>query len=199
MPVQIRRNSDELETFKKSKQEEIRRSVISLDAVRDLPVIRAYRDFYWNVGIDPTKTRPAGEALLRRIIGGRDLPNINTLVDSYNLASAETMVSVAAFDRSKVDQFRLFMRTASKGESFAGIGMSSPISLTGVEVVIEDFSSKKLVAVYPYRDADESKVTEASREVLFMMCGVPGISPENLTAAEKKTRDYVGTYCGSSK
>ena len=199
MPVAIRKCSTELEAFKKSKQEEIRITVSSLDAVRDLPVIRAYRDFYWKVGINPTKTRPAGEALLRRIIGGRDLPNINTLVDAYNLASAETMISIAAFDHAKVDISGLLMRTAAKGELFLGIGMDSAMRLSGVEVVIEDLSQKKLIAVYPYRDADESKVSDETTAVLFMMCGVPGITYADLEAAKNMTCHYVTTFCQPSK
>ena len=71
-----------LEEFKKGKQEEIRGKIHSLDEVKNLPIFRAYRGFYWKVGIDPTKTRPAGEALTRRILSGKDLPTINTLVDS---------------------------------------------------------------------------------------------------------------------
>ncbi|HYB04692.1 MAG TPA: phenylalanine--tRNA ligase beta subunit-related protein [Nitrososphaerales archaeon] len=195
MQVVSRKHSTELEAFKKSKQEEIRKNVSSLDAIRDLLVIRAYRDFYWKVGIDPTKTRPAGEALLRKIIGGRDLPSINTLVDSYNLASAETMISIAAFDHAKVDPRRLLMRIAAKGETFVGIGMDSAMILNGVQVVIDDLSQKKLIAVYPYRDADESKVMEETTSVLFMMCGVPGISFADLEAAKKLTCNYVTTFC----
>ena len=102
--VVVKKGRAELDLFKKSKQEEIRKRIRSLDDVRDLPIIRAYRDFYWKVGIDPTKTRPAAEALVRRIVGGKELPTINTLVDSYNLASIDTMVSIAAFDLSKVNQ-----------------------------------------------------------------------------------------------
>jgi DNA/RNA-binding domain of Phe-tRNA-synthetase-like protein len=193
--VNIQNISSELETFKKTKQEEIRRKVISPDSIRDLPVIRAYRDFYWKVGIDPTKTRPAGEALLRRIIGGRDLPTINTLVDSYNIASAETMISIAAFDQAKVDSGALLMRVSRKGELFSGIGMNHPLTLEGVEVVIEDLSSKSLVAVYPYRDAEASKVTLETTKVLFMMCGVSGIASESLRDAEARTREYVAAFC----
>jgi len=196
--IKVEKSTNELDAFKKQKQEEIRSKVSSLDVVKDLPVIRAYRDFYWSVGIDPTKTRPAGEALLRRVLGGRDLPTNNTLVDSYNLASAETMISIAAFDSEKIHSEALLMRTAIKGESFFGIGMTSPISLTGVEVVIEDMKARKLIAVYPYRDADESKVTEETSEILFMMCGVPGIQNDELVSAAKLTSDYVGRFCPNS-
>jgi DNA/RNA-binding domain of Phe-tRNA-synthetase-like protein len=171
--LSIKKSDALLEEFKKNKQDEIRKRIGSLESIKNIPILRAYRDFYWRVGIDPTKTRPAGEALTRRILSGKDLPIINTLVDAYNIASAESSVAIAAFDQRSIDKESLVMRRALKGELFLGIGMDSEIMLSGVEVVIEDTNSRKFIAVYPYRDSDDSKVTEQSHDVLLMMCGVP--------------------------
>ena len=195
----IRKKTDRLEAVKKSKQEEIRARTKSLDEVKNIPLFRAYRDFYWKVGMDPTKTRPAGEALVRRILSGGDLPNINTLVDSYNLASAESHVAIAAFDLSSVSKASLVMRRAVSNESFLGIGMSAHATLTGVEVVIEDQRSSNLIAIYPYRDSDSTKVTESSRDVLLMMCGVPRVSDEDLERALNLTNYYIKEYCEFSE
>lgn len=184
-----------LSEFKAQKQSEIREKIGSLDVVKDLPIFRAYRDFYWKVGIDPTKTRPAGEALARRIIGGRDLPTINTLVDSYNIASAESHVAVAAFDLSTISSHSLLMRRARTSERFLGIGMDKSVSLNGIEVVIEDQSNSNLIAVYPYRDSEATKVTEGTRRVLMMMCGVPGIAEIDLERAKQLTENYVERFC----
>ncbi len=193
--LRIKKNNTDLEEFKKRKQEEIRQKIKSLEEVKNLSIFRAYRNFYWKVGVDPTKTRPAGEALTRRILGGKDLPTINTLVDSYNIASAESFVAIAAFDLASISKDSLLMRRAKVEELFLGIGMNVPIKLSGVEVVIEDQDNSNLIAVYPYRDSDASKVTEKTRDVLMMMCGVPGISIEDLKAAERLTRNYVEKYC----
>jgi len=190
------RNSDPaLESFKREVQKRVRLGFASLTEVKDRPIFRAYRDFFWKVGIDPTKVRPAGEALTRRILGGRDLPTVNTVVDAYNLASVETSIAVAAFDLGAIGDESLLMRRAAKGEHFHGIGMASPDSLAGVEVVIEDQGSHRLVAVYPYRDSDDSKVTERTEGVLFMMCGVPGIDETALEGARDLTREYVSRFC----
>lgn len=191
----IKDRSQKLQEFKMDKQKRIREKFKSLDEVKKFPIFRAYRDFYWRVGIDPTKTRPAGEALARKILGGRDLPTINTLVDSYNLASAESGVAIAAFDLFSVSKKSLRMRKAASGEVFLGIGMDSPIKLSGIEVVIEDQSNSNLVAVYPYRDSEGSKVTEQTRNVLMMMCGVPGISDSELELASALTKEYVQRNC----
>jgi len=193
--LEVRGTDPALESFKREAHERVRQRTASLSEVKDQPVFRAYRDFFWRVGIDPTKVRPAGEALTRRILGGRDLPTVNTVVDAYNIASVETSVAIAAFDSGTIDEESLVMRRAMKGERFHGIGMISPDSLTGVEVVIEDEKSGKLVAVYPYRDSDDSKVTERTKGVLFMMCGVPGIDELTLERAKDSTREYVGRFC----
>jgi len=193
--LEVENSDPALESFKREVQERTRERIASLDEVKDRPVFRAYRDFFGRVGIDPTKVRPAGEALTRRILGGRDLPTVNTVVDAYNVASVETSIAIAAFDLDAIDEESLLMRRAAKGEAFHGIGMTSPDSLTGVEVVIEDQKSHRLVAVYPYRDSDDSKVTERTRGVLFMMCGVPGIDELTLERARDLTREYVGRFC----
>ena len=69
----------------------------TLEKLREDPVVRAYRDFYWRIGIDPTKTRPSSEALVRRILRGR-FPRINPVVDAGNIASARTMVPIGLYD-----------------------------------------------------------------------------------------------------
>ncbi|MDG6907273.1 MAG: hypothetical protein JRN20_15980 [Nitrososphaerota archaeon] len=191
----VKRSDPRLEEFKKKKSQEIREKFKSLDDIKNYPVFRAYRDFYWKVGIDPTKTRPAGEALARKILGGRELPTINTFVDSYNIASAESAVAIATFDLASISKDSLRMRKAVTGEWFLGIGMGSPVVLSGVEVVIEDEVARNLIAVYPYRDSDGSKVTEKSCDVLMMMCGVPGIADFDLELARKLSVEYVEEYC----
>lgn len=169
------------------------RGTYVLESLKDEPRLRAYRDFFWRVGVDPTKVRPAAEALLRRIIQGKPFPRINTLVDAYNLASAETRIALAAFDLAKLHG-ELRMRRARGGETFLGIGMEAPVALTGVEVVCEDADG--LVAIYPYRDAEVSKVRANTRDVRFLACGVPGIPTGVLSEAVAIAAKLVTRFCG---
>lgn len=169
------------------------RRTYALETLKDEPRLRAYRDFFWRVGVDPTKVRPAAEALLRRVIQGKPFPRINALVDAYNLASTETRIALAAFDKEKLHG-DLRMRRARPGETFLGIGMDSAVTLTGVEVVCED--ADRLVAVYPYRDADASRVSSETRDVRFLVCGVPGISYEALREAAAVAAALVTRFCG---
>lgn len=192
--VNVQSSGLKLEEFKKLVMEETRQ-FYDAETLKDRPVLRAYRDFFWRVNVDPTKIRPAAEALIRRVVVGNPLPRINTLVDAYNLASIKTEVAVAAFD---ADNLRgdLIMRFAKKGEKFHGIGMNKPLHLQGSEIVVQD--AEKLVAVYPYRDSEDSKVSEATKNVLLLFCGVPGITEEKLLEAMKVTVDYVTRFCGGT-
>ncbi len=190
--VRVENSLDDLEHFKSEAFQRFR-STLSLETLKDVPALRAYRDFFWRVGIDPTKTRPASEALLRRVLQGKDIPRINTLVDAYNIASMETHVPLAVFDAAKVEG-DMVMRMAVAGEKFHGIGMTAEETLTGKEVVVQD--DRMLMAIYPYRDADFSKVMTETKDVHIMVCGVPGIELARLNEARKLSADYITRFCG---
>jgi DNA/RNA-binding domain of Phe-tRNA-synthetase-like protein len=82
--------------------------------------IAAVRTMYKRVGIDPTKTRPSSEALLRRVRKGDELPRINSLVDIINWCSLETQLPYGLYD---LDQIRgaVTLRLGLAGEEYEGI------------------------------------------------------------------------------
>ena len=189
--MKIQKRDAELEKFKLEIIKQVRREY-DLDAVKDQPTFRSYRSFFWRIGIDPTKNRPAAEALIRRILAGKNLPCINTLVDAYNLASIKGRIALATFDADKLEG-NLLMRFAEEGKQFYGIGMEKPLVLKGGEIVVSD--EEKLIAVYPYRDADNTKVTEKTENVSIVVCRVPGINEKTLENASRITLDYINRFC----
>lgn len=192
--VRISAGSSALDTCRQQITSELR-SRYTLEQIRAEPVFRAYRDFFWSVGIDPTKTRPASEALVRRIVAGRPIPVINTAVDAYNLASASSGIPIAAFDRDRLEG-ELSLRFARTQERFSGIGMSEPVSLTPNQVVMTD--ARQIIAVYPYRDSEETKVTPVTRNIHIVTCGVPGIGPEKLFTAYRTCVRYLEEFSGGT-
>lgn len=188
--VDVKKESAELEDFKAEIIEEVREKH-DLEELKEVEIFRTYRDFFWEIDIDPTKTRPAAEALVRRVLQGKSLPKINTLVDSYNLASLSSEIPLAAFDNQSLEG-DLEMRFAREGVEFFGIGMDEPKKLSGDEIVISDY--EKLIAIYPYRDSEETKITMNTQDVLFMVCGVPGVG-DRLERARKILTDYVTRFC----
>ncbi|MHA2370458.1 MAG: B3/B4 domain-containing protein [Candidatus Hodarchaeales archaeon] len=173
------------------------RSKFTLENLKDDELVRKYRDFFWRLGIDPTKIRPASEALIRRVLAQKPFPKISNLVDVYNIVSLKTGIPLAAFDLACVSGDVLTLRFAAENEPFVGIGMKKPKILRGGETVIAD--AEKLVAIYPYRDADNTKVTLQTKNVMILLCGAPGVSLGTLDSALDLAVQWIIEFCGGNR
>jgi DNA/RNA-binding domain of Phe-tRNA-synthetase-like protein len=192
--IQNERENETLRKLERDVYEEVR-AKYDIETLKDNVTVRAYRDFYWKLDIDPTKTRPSGEALLRRVLHGDELPNISTVVDAYNLASLKTIVPISGFDPDLLTM-SFQVRFAKNEETFTGIGMTKPMTLTEKMLVLAD--AKQTVCVYPYRDSDATKITLNSRKVLIIAYGAPGISNDYLKQAAESTLAYIKLVSGGT-
>ena len=91
---------------------------------------------YKAVGLDPTKTRPSSEALLRRVQKGGDLPRVNSLVDVINWCSAESRLPFGLYDLAHV-RGAVTLRLGADGESYPGI-RKDVVHLAGRLVLADD-------------------------------------------------------------
>jgi len=82
--------------------------------------ITAVRTMYKRVGLDPTKTRPSSEALLRRVRKGDALPRINSMVDVCNWCSFEFQLPYGLYDAARIEG-DVQLRLGRDGESYPGI------------------------------------------------------------------------------
>ncbi len=173
-----------------AEREQTIRESTRLEELRDEPNVRAYRDYYWSLGIDPTKKRPSAEALARRILQGKPLPRINPIVDIYNLVSAEQRIAFGGYNGPALQALggnhRIDFRPAQPGEEFLGIGMKEAMSLTGKEQVLS--SGDTVFALFPYRDAWQTRIRGDDEFAVFMLEQVPGIQLDAIAAAEKAIR-----------
>ena len=76
---------------------------------------------YKRIGLDPTKTRPSSEALLRRVRKGDPLPRVNSLVDVCNWCSVEFQLPYGLYDAAQVEGDVTASPFALAGESYPGI------------------------------------------------------------------------------
>jgi DNA/RNA-binding domain of Phe-tRNA-synthetase-like protein len=181
-----------IQKLKKAVYKEVR-TKYNIETLKDNPTVRAYRDFYWKLDVDPTKTRPSGEALLRRVLHGKELPCISTVVDAYNLASMKTIIPISGFGKDRLNPpFQI--RFAKNGEAFTGIGMNKPVALTDKMVVLAD--EKQILCIYPYRDSDHTKITRQTKNVLVVGYGAPGITGQQLKETLETTILYIKLVSG---
>ncbi len=163
------------------------------ETLKDDLTVRAYRDFYWRLGIDPTKTRPSGEALLRRVLNGNELPNISAVVDAYNLASMKTIIPISGFDRDRLSP-PFQVRFAENDETFTGIGMATPMPLTDKLLVFSD--QMQVLCIYPYRDSDRTKIAMQTENVMIVGYGASGTAETQLKEAVETALSYIKQVSG---
>ena len=77
------------------------RNELTTESLKQMSAIEATRRVYKACGKDPSRYRPAAEALIRRLLQGKDLYQIDTLVDLINLASIAYGYSIGGFDADK--------------------------------------------------------------------------------------------------
>jgi len=193
--ARVERRTREIEILKQSITAKMRQNH-KVELLKDNSTVRAYRDLYWSLDIDPTKTRPSGEALLRRVLHGNDIPNISNVVDAYNLASLETIIPLSGFDRDLVSP-PLEIRLSNEKDEFKGIGMDKLVKLSEKILLVAD--KKQILCIYPYRDADATKITEKTKNVMIIGYGAPSISKDQLIDAVKKALTYIERIAGGKK
>ncbi|MGC8542340.1 MAG: B3/B4 domain-containing protein [Vulcanisaeta sp.] len=173
------------------------RTRYTLDDLKNDPVIKHYRDFYWHeLGIDPTKQRPAQEALLRRVLRGEDLPRINPVVDIGNIASIKYLVPIGLYDIDKFSNKDLVIRYARDGEYFNPIG--SPRKILSSNQIVLSTVDGLILHVYPYRDSEETKIRNETRNVLIVTAGVPGVDYDRLINSAQFIIDLTTKYLGGA-
>ena len=165
------------------------KSKYTINNIKEDPIIAKYRKFYWNqLNLDPTKIRPSSEALIRRILKNQKIPKISSFVDSYNWASADSLIPMGAYD-IETFEYPIIIRLTKENEKFTPIGKEVKI-LPPNTLVISD-KNEKILSQYPYRDAKFSMVTKNSRNIILIACRVPGISKNQLFSALTRTKNHL--------
>jgi DNA/RNA-binding domain of Phe-tRNA-synthetase-like protein len=96
------------------------RSEFTGRAPAEIEGLRPARDLYKLFGVDPTKTRPSSEALLRRVLRGKPLPRILNAVDLCNLFALQFLLPLGLYDVAKI-RGPVRLRSGEPEEAFAGI------------------------------------------------------------------------------
>jgi DNA/RNA-binding domain of Phe-tRNA-synthetase-like protein len=135
----------------------------------------AVRRMYRRIGLDPTKTRPSSEALLRRVRKGQPLPRINALVDVINWCSVEFQLPYGLYDRDRVSG-HIILRLGREHEEYAGIRKDT-VHVAGRLTLVDNagpFGN-------PTSDSARTMVTTATRNALVVVFAPVEVDAARLT------------------
>ncbi len=155
-----------------------------------LPV-KALKDAYHALGKDPSRYRSSAEALGRRILQGKGLYRVNTVVDINNLISLETLHSVGSYDLGKITPPVTF-RVGLPGESYKGIGKE----LINIEE-LPVFTDSTGPFGSPTSDSERAMILESTRKVMVVIIAFSGTA--GLEANLKRTAEQLTRYCSAQR
>lgn len=97
------------------------RTKLKIEQISKLPAVASSRKGYKAVGKDPARYRLSAEALMRRVLKGNDLYQINNVVDIVNLASASSGFSIGGYDVEKIVG-EVTLGIGNANEAYTGLG-----------------------------------------------------------------------------
>ena len=172
------------------------RRELTTESLKELTSISATRKVYKTCGKDPSRYRPASEALIRRMLQGKELYQRDTLVDLINLASIAFGYSIGGFDADKFVGDTLTLGIGREGEPYEGIGRGN-INIHGLPV----YRDAQGGVGTPTSDNERTKMTLETTHLVVLINGYDGNEQrvrENAEYIQSLLRKYAqsdgGTY-----
>ncbi|MCP4145617.1 MAG: hypothetical protein GY752_10100 [bacterium] len=159
----------------------------------EIPGLAEARKLYRATGVDPTRTRPSSEALLRRVLKGNDLYNISNAVDMCNLASLEFLLPIGMYDYNKIEG-DITLRKGRQAEEYAGI-RKGPVHLEGRLGLFDSvggFGS-------PTSDSQRTSVSEETTNLLAIIMSTTSFKKERLIENSAHFAHLAAKYCFAAR
>ena len=168
------------------------RATLTTESLKDMTSIQATRRIYKLCGKDPSRYRPSGEALVRRVLQGKGLYQVDTLVDLINLASMKYGYSIGAFDADKFSGDTLTLCIGKEGEPYEGIGRGM-INIAGLPVYRDAIGGVGT----PTSDHERTKVSLSTTRLLVLVNGYDG-SEQGVTDTAEYIIKLLNKYCAAT-
>lgn len=167
------------------------RNELTTESLKELSGIAATRRVYKACGKDPSRYRPASEQLIRRMLQGKELYQIDTLVDLVNLASIAYGYSIGGFDVDKFVGDTLTLGVGKEGEPYEGIGRGM-LNIAGLPVYRDAIGGVGT----PTSDNERTKMTLQTTHLMVLINGYDG-NEERVADNARFIQELVRKYCQS--
>jgi DNA/RNA-binding domain of Phe-tRNA-synthetase-like protein len=162
--------------------------------IRSLSEVASFREILKRVGVNPRKFSPTVEILTRMAMKRQALPVINSLVDAYNLVSIRTRCSMGAHDLDTIE-LPVELRILENPCRFTPLGASVDREITAGEFGYVD-ARRRIVCRLDLQQADFSKVTSATKNVLLIIEGTKDHTPAQLAESFQMSIAMIERFCG---
>lgn len=168
---------------------------IGATSLGDIPSLKAWRGVFSAFGLNPTKTRSAPEALLRRLTKKGDVPSINPLVDMGNLVSMRYALPIAIFDTRDLTG-TLTVKFADGSERYTELGSDRVEHPEVGEVVFADDMGLVFARRWCWRQSYQSAAQASTENVLITIEAQHDGGHTDVEHAMSDLLDLLKTFAG---
>jgi lysyl-tRNA synthetase class 2 len=159
------------------------------------PFVQAWRRAFQAMGVSGKEFRSSVEALTRRALGGRDLPNINPVVDFYNSVSLRCLVPAGGWDLDDICGGEIVLRVTSGGEPFTALGEQQPESVEAGEVAYTD-QAEVITRHFVWRQAEKGKIRPTTQNLFLVSEILPEVGMSVARDVEQTLVNGLHEYFG---
>lgn len=163
---------------------------LSNPAIRELEAIASSRLAYKTLGKDPSRYRLSAEALLRRVVNGKGLYEVNTIVDCLNLISIQSAYSIGGYDLAKIEG-DIVLGIGAEKEPYTAIGRGE-LNIANLPI----FRDEKGAFGSPTSDSTRTMVQEKTQQFLMLFFNFGG--HHNLQKVLEETQQLYKTYTAAT-
>lgn len=158
--------------------------------------IAPYRDAFIKLGMNPNKFLSSIEAMASRIEKKKGFPSINPVVDLGNALSLKYLLPMGAHDIDAASG-DIQVRFSRKGDLFTPFGETQAEELDDGELIYSAGDRVK-TRRWIWRQSEEGKVTESSRNIFFPIDGFVDNNRDLVLAARDELAAQIRQIFGAS-
>lgn len=170
------------------------REQLSLESLIEHPRIASWREAYRSFGAKPSKFRPSVEAMVRRVLRGRELPSINTLVDIGNLVSLRHLIPAGGHAIDVLTQ-DIALRPATGEEAFVPFGSEEIEHPLPGEIIFAE-GNAVLTRRWTWRQANHTLTLPETTAIEFNVDGLPPVPISEIETICQKIIGLIEQFCG---
>ena len=161
-----------------------------LDKATDHPHIAAWRAAYSAFGAKPSRYPSSAEALITRVLKGRELPRVNVLVDLYNGVSVRHVVPLGGQDADRLEG-PLRLTVTAGGEPFDSRDDGIDVEQVAPGEVVWRDDRGVTCRRWNWRQGRRTQITEDTRHAFFVFDRLDGLTVDELHLAADELSDLL--------
>ncbi len=185
--------TEEFENWRERKIKELIEKYKDYDIKSD-KVIEGFYELHQAIGVPRRKNLHASENLIKLLTKREELVHINKAVDIYNIISIDSKLCLGAHDIDKVSG-NVNLKITDGTENFIPLGSEEkkPVKQGEYSFVDDD---NDVICWLDIRQVDKTKVTENSKNVLYLVIGNKENTYEDLEKVSNEIITITTKFCG---